>query len=412
MKQKKSFLCRHNRCLNTAKAICVSFLFSIPAGTAVAAVHAAEVDIVQQNETVKGTVLDEQGIPVIGANVKVVGTTVGAITDLDGNFSINAPKGAKIEVSFIGYVTQVVTAPSRGALKVVLREDAQLLEEVVVVGYGTQRVKDLTGAASNVKMDEIPDSPGSSLIDALAGQIVGLDVNQGDGRPGSTGSFTIRQPMSFDKTSNFNQPLIVIDDVVQVNAEGEPSMDAFNMLSSSEIENMTVLKDASAAVYGSRASSGVILVKTKRGSVGTPKISYSGKIDFSDAVSHAKTMNSYELGVFTNRLFDQTDRVKGDNSNAYYKYSDEELQAMKGLNYNWLDKAWDPAVSHRHSLTVNGGSDKVTYFAGVNFQDQGSNLGKVQSYNKWSFRAGGDVKVASGLKLSASVSGLQYGQGG
>lgn len=405
MKQKKSFLCRHNRCLNTAKAICVSFLFSIPAGTAVAAVHAAEVDIVQQNETVKGTVLDEQGIPVIGANVKVVGTTVGAITDLDGNFSINAPKGAKIEVSFIGYVTQVVTAPSRGALKVVLREDAQLLEEVVVVGYGTQRVKDLTGAASNVKMDEIPDSPGSSLIDALAGQIVGLDVNQGDGRPGSTGSFTIRQPMSFDKTSNFNQPLIVIDDVVQVNAEGEPSMDAFNMLSSSEIESMTVLKDASAAVYGSRASSGVILVKTKRGSVGTPKISYSGKINFSDAVSHAKTMNSYELGVFTNRLFDQTDRVKGDNSNAYYKYSDEELQAMKGLNYNWLDKAWDPAVSHRHSLTVNGGSDKVTYFAGVNFQDQGSNLGKVQSYNKWSFRAGGDVKVASGLKLSASVSG-------
>ena len=125
--------------------------------------------------------------------------------------------------------------------------------------------------------------------------------------------------------------------------------------------------------------------------MGTPKISYSGKIDFSDAVSHAKTMNSYELGVFTNRLFDQTDRVKGDNSNAYYKYSDEELQAMKGLNYNWLDKAWDPAVSHRHSLTVNGGSDKVTYFAGVNFQDQGSNLGKVQSYNKWSFRAGGDV---------------------
>ena len=112
------------------------------------------------------------------------------------------------------------------------------------------------------------------MIDALAGQIVGLDVNQGDGRPGSTGSFTIRQPMSFDKTSNFNQPLIVIDDVVQVNAEGEPSMDAFNMLSSSEIESMTVLKDASAAVYGSRASSGVILVKTKRGSVGTPKISY------------------------------------------------------------------------------------------------------------------------------------------
>nr|WP_243462601.1 SusC/RagA family TonB-linked outer membrane protein [Bacteroides stercorirosoris] len=244
-------------------------------------------------------------------------------------------------------------------------------------------------------------------MDALSGQVVGLSVTQSDGRPGSTGTFKVRQPMSFSEgnSASFNQPLIVIDDVVQVDENGEPSMIAFNMLNQSEIESMTVLKDASAAVYGSRASAGVILVKTKRGSVGTPKISYSGKLDFADAVSHAKTMSAYELGVFTNRLYNQADIVNGNNNNAYYKYSPAELEAMKELNYNWLDEAWHSSVSHRHSLTVNGGSEKVTFFAGINYQKQDTNLGDVQDYTKWTFRAGGEVKVTSGLKLSATISG-------
>lgn len=365
------------------------------------------VSVVQQQGIVKGTVVDELGEPVIGANVKVVGTTVGAITDLDGVFSVNVPVGGKLEISFIGYVTQVVTVPAGRNIKITLKEDSELLDEVVIVGYGTQRVKDLTGAATNVKMEDIPDIPGSSIIDALSGQVVGLSVTQSDGRPGSTGSFKVRQPMSFSEgnSESFNQPLIVIDDVVQVDENGEPSMVAFNMLNQSEIESMTVLKDASAAVYGSRASSGVILVKTKRGSVGAPKISYSGKLDFADAVSHAKTMSAYELGIFTNRLYNQTDVVNGNDNNAYYKYSLAELDAMKNLNYNWLDEAWHSSVSHRHSLTVNGGSEKVTFFAGINYQKQDTNLGDVQDYNKWTFRAGGEVKVTSGLKLSATMSG-------
>ena len=395
--------------LSAAKIICFSFLFSIPvAAFAESVVEVPAVSVVQQQGIVKGTVVDEQGETVIGANIKVVGTTVGAITDLNGMFSVNAPVGAKLEISFIGYVTQVVTVPVSRSLKVILKEDSELLDEVVIVGYGTQRVKDLTGAASNVKMEDIPDIPGTSIIDALAGQVIGLSVTQSDGRPGSTGSFKVRQPMSFDADGNsgsFNQPLIVIDDVVQVDENGDPSMTAFNMLNQSEIESMTVLKDASAAVYGSRASAGVILVKTKRGNVGAPKISYSGKLDFADAVSHAKTMNAYELGVFTNRLYNQADMVNGNGNNSYFKYSLAELEAMKNLNYNWLDEAWHSSVSHRHSLTVNGGSEKVTFFAGINYQKQETNLGNVQDYDKWTFRAGGEVKVASGLKLSATLSG-------
>ena len=126
-------------------------------------------------------------------------------------------------------------------------------------------MKDLTGAATNVKMEDIPDLPGTSILDALSGQVVGLSVTQSDGRPGSTGSFKVRQPMSFDDAGNFNQPLIVIDDIVQVDENGEPSMTAFNMLNQSEIESMTVLKDASASIYGIRAANGVILVTSKHG---------------------------------------------------------------------------------------------------------------------------------------------------
>ncbi len=362
--------------------------------------------VVNQAKTVNGTVVDENGEPLIGVSVLVKGSTRGTVTDFDGKFSLSLSGGEVLQLSYIGYQTQEVKVGNQTILKISLKPDNQVLDEVVIVGYGTQRVKDLTGAATSVKMDEIIDVPGASLVDALSGQVVGLSVSESNGRPGATGTFKVRQPVSFnDANKNFNQPLIVIDDIVQVDENGEPTMTAFNMLDQSEIESMTVLKDASAAVYGSRASAGVILVKTKRGTQGAPRISYSGKLDFSDAVSHAKTMNAYELGVYTNRMFRQTDQINKNTDYAPYLYSDEELEAMRSLNYDWLDKAWHSAVSQRHSLTVNGGSEKVTFFAGVNYQDQQTNLGDVQDFSKWTFRAGGEVKVTSGLRLSASVSG-------
>lgn len=296
--------------------------------------------VVNQAKTVNGTVVDENGEPLIGVSVLVKGSTRGTVTDFDGKFSLSLSGGEVLQLSYIGYQTQEVKVGNQTILKITLKPDNQLLDEVVIVGYGTQRVKDLTGAATSVKMDEIIDVPGASLVDALSGQVVGLSVSESNGRPGATGTFKVRQPVSFnDANKNFNQPLIVIDDIVQVNENGEPTMTAFNMLDQSEIESMTVLKDASAAVYGSRASAGVILVKTKRGTQGAPRISYSGKLDFSDAVSHAKTMNAYELGVYTNRMFRQTDQINKNTDYAPYLYSNEELEAMRSLNYDWLDKA-------------------------------------------------------------------------
>ncbi len=404
--RKNKMLLKNTQILNLdiAKVICF-FLLILGPSFAYANDNsiASEVNITQQKDVITGVVFDESGEPIIGANVKVVGATGGAISDIDGKFHLTVAAGNKIEVSFIGYRSQIVSIHSQKVLKIVLQEDSRLLDEVVVVGYGTQRVKDLTGAASNVKVNEILDTPGASLVDALAGQVAGLSVSQSSGRPGSTGSIQVRQPMSFDGSSSFNHPLIVIDDVVQVDENGEPTMGEFNRLDPSEIESMTVLKDASAAVYGARSSAGVVLVKTKRGTVGSPKISYSGKFDFSDAVSHAKTMNAYETGIFTNRMFNQLDKKNGNDNYSIYKYSDDELSLMKNLNYDWLDRAWHSSFSQRHSLSVNGGSERATFYAGATYQNQGNNLGNVQDYNRWTFRTGGEVKVFAGLKLSASV---------
>lgn len=398
------FLWKGTQTRKLMKAFCLCLFLAGTSMHALAAPEGHAIQANQQTRTVKGTVVDESGEPVIGANVKVVGTTTGSITDLDGNFSVSVTTGKQLEISFIGYTPQVVNIPASGTITITMKEDSKLLDEVVVVGYGTQRVKDLTGAASMVKMDEIADLPGASIVDALAGQVVGLSVTQSSGRPGSTGSFKVREPAPAFAAGVSYGPLVVIDDIVQVDQNGEPDMTAFNMLDHSEIESMTVLKDASAAVYGSRSSQGVILVKTKRGTVGTPKISYSGKLDFSDAVSHAKTMNAYETGVFTNRMFRQM-YANGGTDYTPFNYSDSELNAMRSLNYDWLDRAWHSNTSHRHSLNVNGGTDKVTYFAGISYQNQGSNLGNVQDYDKWTFRTGGEVNVAAGLKLSASIAG-------
>jgi TonB-linked SusC/RagA family outer membrane protein len=369
-------------------------------------------DLVQQQEgkSISGLVVDENSEPVIGASISLPGLSIGTTTDMDGKFSLRniSESQTTIRISYLGYKPQTVSIVGKATVSVQLEPDDKVLDEVVVVGYGSQRIKDLTGAATAVKLEDIEQLPGASILDALAGQVVGLNVTQSSGRPGATGTFTVRHPAPVFGTAaqGFPQfgPLIVIDDIVQVDDNGEPDMTAFNMLDYSEIESITVLKDASAAVYGSRASQGVILVKTKRGKAGTAKISYSAKLDFSDAVSHAKTMNAYETGIFTNRMFNQV-LANGGTDYTLYNYSDAELSAMKNLNYDWLDQAWHSALSHRHSLSVNGGSDKLTYFAGISYQNQATNLGDVQDYDKWTFRTGGEMKVAAGLTLSASLSG-------
>lgn len=397
--------------LSAAKIICLSFLFAVPVETFAESVkEMPAVNAVQQQGIVKGTVVDTQGEPIIGASVTIKGGTVGTITDIDGNFSLTVPAGSQIVVSFIGYTRQFVTPKAGQALKIVLKEDTKTLDEVVVVGYGTQKAKNITGSIQQISASQVEDLPVSNLADALAGQINGLSVNTGN-RPGDQSSLSIRQSFNYAKDGGDSTPLVIIDDVIQIDANtGRATLEQFNLLDASEVESITVLRDASAAIYGSRASQGAIIVKTKRGKSGAPRISYSGKFAFNDAVSHSKLLNAYDYGVWANSIIKATGKSSKDPDTGLWDmnklFSDNELNEMKKLDYNWLDEAWSSAFMMSHAVNVSGGSDRATYFAGASYYDQGANMGD-QDYNKWTFRAGVDVKLTSDLKFSASVSGNQ-----
>lgn len=359
----------------------------------------------QNTRTVTGTVMDDLGEPIIGAAVKVVDSPVGTVTDIDGKFSLSVKEGSKLTISFIGYISQTITNLNNP--KIVLMEDVAKLDEVVVVGYGTQKMKNVTGAIETLSTDEIKDLSVGSLGDALSGMMSGLHVSSGGGRPGSTPSLQIRQssintsvtPTSTRGGDADPSPLYVIDDFISTE-------EAFNNLDVSEVESITMLKDASAAVYGARAAYGVILVKTKRGKVGTPSISYNGQFGFTDALKLPKMLSAYDYGRIYNAARaagTSTSDTESDNLRTQY-FQTDELDTMRGLNYDLVDKEWSAAWTQRHSLNINGGTDKATYFAGASYFSQEGNMGRLD-YDRWNFRAGVNANIGKWTKASFQISG-------
>ena len=349
--------------------------------------------------------MDDLGEPIIGAAVKVVDSPVGTVTDIDGKFSLSVKEGSKLTISFIGYISQTITNLNNP--KIVLMEDVAKLDEVVVVGYGTQKMKNVTGAIETLSTDEIKDLSVGSLGDALSGMMSGLHVSSGGGRPGSTPSLQIRQssintsvtPTSTRGGDADPSPLYVIDDFISTE-------EAFNNLDVSEVESITVLKDASAAVYGARAAYGVILVKTKRGKVGTPSISYNGQFGFTDALKLHKMLSAYDYGRIYNAARaagTSTSDTESDNLRTQY-FQTDELDTMRGLNYDLVDKEWSAAWTQRHSLNINGGTDKATYFAGASYFSQEGNMGRLD-YDRWNFRAGVNANIGKWTKASFQISG-------
>lgn len=386
-----------SRYLSAAKIVCLSFLFSIPVETLADSVkESPAVNVVQQQGMVKGTVVDAQGEPIIGASVAVKGGAAGTITDMDGKFSLSVPKGSQIVISFIGYVRQFITPKPGEILNITLKEDAQTLDEVVVVGYGTQKMKNVTGAIATVNTKEIADLPVGNLAAALQGQMNGVSISGGDTRPGSQASITVRQPFSLSKDGGTTEPIYVIDDFI---ADGT----AFNNLDVNEVESITVLKDAAASVYGARGAQGAVLVKTKRGKIGRPRISYSGQFGFADEVGRAKMMSAYDYGIYYNRFMGVSGRNNTSNMHNTY-FQPDELETMKSLNYDWLDEAWKTAFTQKHNLNVSGGAENANYFASISYFDQTGNLGTLD-YNRWNYRAGVDLKIANHLKVALQVSG-------
>nr|WP_320058325.1 TonB-dependent receptor [uncultured Bacteroides sp.] len=400
---------RLNQISNLMKVACLGFflmgsstyVFAVPVG-------GGTVQTVQQSKTIMGVVVDESGEPIIGANIKVDGSTIGTITDLNGRFSLEVPAGGKVSVSYIGYIPQTLLPKQGKDFKIVLKEDSKQLDEVVVVGYGTQKAKNVTGSIGIITPKDIADLPVSNLGAALAGQVPGLSVSGGDSRPGEGANVSIRQQFLYSKDGGNRVPLVIIDDVIQIDPNsGLSTLDAFNALDPSEVESISVLRDASASIYGSRASQGAIIVKTKRGKAGVPKINYSGKFGFNDAVGHPKTLTGGDYGRFANSFNIANGKINmTDPKWVNNVYSDTEIAEMDNLNYDWLDEAWKPATSMNHSVNVSGGSDKATYFAGASYYTQGANMGK-QDYDKWNFRAGVDVSLTSDLKFSATIAANQ-----
>ena len=319
-----------------------------------------------QGQMVKGTVVDETGEPVIGATIKIDGqTSGGTVTDLDGNYELEVPAGSKIVISYIGYLTQ--TVPPGGVIRLV--EDNQSLEEVVVVGYGTQKMKNVTGAVETISPKDIQDLSVGSLGDALVGMFNGVSVSANGYRPGQSPSLNIRQsdvlatsttPDATRGGSPDPTPLYVIDGFISTE-------NAFNNLDVSEVESITVLKDASAAVYGARAAYGVVLVKTKQGENSAPKISYSGQLGWTDALYTPKMLDSYGYMKVYNTIRAANTSTQDNIELRTQLFQADEMEAARGLNYDLLGKEWSSALTQRHNLNINGGNDKATYFAGVSY---------------------------------------------
>ena len=296
---------------------------------------------------------------------------------------------------------------------IVLQEDSETLDEVVVVGYGTQKKAHLTGAISTVNMDDIADLANGNLASSLSGMVNGLGVSGGEGRPGESARLTIRGSDRLSAMGATSQePLFVIDgfiypnDVRIGNTQQNSGSVAFNNLDPSEIESISVLKDAAAAVYGARAANGVILVTTKRGKLGEPTISYSGSFGYTDEISRPKMLDAYNYGRLWNAVTaaDPTSTTLNPLKDLYQA---DELNAMRYLNYDLLDKYWSSGFTQKHSVGVSGATGNASYNASISYFDQDGNLGKL-SYNRWNYRAGVDVTLKKWVKASIQVSG-DYG---
>ena len=364
--------------------------------------------------TFSGVVVDENEEPVIGASVKVAGTTTGTITDLDGKFSVKVPADGVVEISFIGYITQKITKFTPN-MKIVLKEDTQNMEEVVVVGYATQKKAHLTGSVATIPVEDIQDLSAGGLASMLRGLVPGLSVSGGQTRPGENAKIYIRDTNSLDEVgSTAQEPLFVIDgfiypnDVKVGNIRQNLGAEAFNNLDPSTVESISVLKDGSAAVYGARAANGVILVTTKKGKLGKPMISYSGNFGFTDEVARPDMLSTYDYGRIYNAVV-AADPYKISNMNLRTElFQADELEAMKKLNYDMLDKYWETGITMKHSVNVSGATERANYFASIGYFEQEGNLGRLD-YDRWNYRAGVDLKISDWVKVNLAISG-DYGE--
>lgn len=349
---------------------------------------------VQQDGKITGVVSDAFG-PIAGANVVVKGTTNGTITDMNGNFSLDVPKGSKLQISYIGYITKELTVGDKTNYSIQLAEDSQALDEVVVVGYGTEKKVNVIGSIAQIGSEKLENRSTPQLSNALTGQMAGVTVIQRSGRPGNSGGeIRVRGVGSFGGESNKSDALVLID--------GIPGK--LNDVSSEDVESISVLKDAStAAIYGSRAANGVILVTTKTGKEGKVSVGYNGYVGFNTPTALPEFVDTWQYATLYNEAVGRE------------AYTQEEIQKFRDgsdpdhyANARYLDEVFSrKGLQTGHDVTVNGGNTQNRYMVSFGYLKQNGIVEK-NDYQRYNARVNLINEILPGLKLTSRLSGV-YG---
>ena len=354
-------------------------------------------------KTLNGVVLDEQDMPLIGATVAFSGKSGGTVTDIDGKFSLKVKQGDKLTFSYIGYQTKTLTFKGQNNITVRLDPDNKLLDEVVVVGYGSMKRSDLTGAVASVKGEDLVGFQSSSIAGALAGQIAGVQITQTDGTPGSGFNINIRGVGTLTGDAS---PLLIVDGF---------QVDDIEFLSDADIESVEVLKDASAsAIYGARAANGVVLITTKQGTVGKTTVTYNGSATYRNISKKLDVLSPYEfvrLQKDVNSQYANTYYREGNDSDGVpYKY--QSLEDYRNVEpVDWQDETFNPTWSQSHTVSLTGGSDQSKYAGNFSrYVEEG--IFNNSGFDKTTFKLRFDQKISKTLSFNAQVNYAQTNRKG
>lgn len=343
-----------------------------------------------QNVTVKGTVKDEAGEPLIGVSILEKGTANGVVTDFDGNYTLSVKRDAILDFSYIGYSQQSIKVDGKTTINVVLKEDTKVLDELVVVGYGQMKRSDLTGSVSSVSSKAIENSVSTSIDQVLQGRAAGVQVQQNSGIPGGSSSIRIRGVSSLNSS---NEPIFVIDGVVIDNSSNSASDNPLASINPADIVSMDILKDASAtAIYGSRAATGVIMVTTRRGNKGDARVSYNGYYGWQQM---PKTLDLMDLRQYATHKNERSEAgiVQWDD---YFVRPD-----LLGKGTDWQKELFTTASMTSHNISVSGGSEKNTYAMSAGYFDQ-DGIAIGSGFKRLSLSGNFDSQVKSFLKVGVN----------
>ena len=343
--------------------------------------------ILAQTSIVSGKVLDEKGEAIPGVSVTVKGTQQGTLTAVDGGYSLEAASNGTLVFSFVGYLKEEVAIGNRSKVDITLKVDTKALEEVVVVGYGTQRKVETTGSIASVKAADLLQTPVANLAQGLQSRVSGVQINQNTGAPGGNVSVRIRGTNSINGSS---EPLYVIDGIQIANSGGITDVSPLSTINPNDIESIEVLKDASAsAIYGARAANGVILITTKRGKTGATRVTYDTYYGTQHVNKTLPVMSGTEFANFENEAFKTT------------RYADP---ASFGAGTNWQDLIFRKAPIQNHQLSINGGSEKTQLAMSLNYFNQDGIIIN-SNFKRYSLRLNIDHRISSRIKIGSSILG-------